>query len=120
METGATGEGAGVRIGVAEHATAGQGVAMPSADISEPGSVDTMGRLADAAASRAASGEAVTIVACPPSDEPEAALARALTQAAEAGQWAVVAQLARELEARRLARSGNVVALPTPSSRRGR
>jgi hypothetical protein len=41
----------------------------------------------------------------------EAALARALGQAAAAGRFDVVAQLARELEARRLARAGNVVRL---------
>ena len=39
----------------------------------------------------------------------EAALAEALTLAAAAGRFDVVAQLARELEARRLARAGNVV-----------
>ena len=41
-----------------------------------------------------------------------AALASALSKAAEAGRFDVVAQLARELEARRLAHAGNVVALP--------
>lgn len=41
----------------------------------------------------------------------ESALARALDAAATAGRFDVVAQLARELEARRLARSGNVVSL---------
>ena len=41
----------------------------------------------------------------------EAALARALTDASSAGRWDVVAQLGRELEARRLAGS-NVVPLP--------
>jgi len=46
------------------------------------------------------------------------ALARALELAAGAGQWGVVAQLGKELEARRLARAGNVVALPVPNSRR--
>jgi hypothetical protein len=39
------------------------------------------------------------------------ALAAALKRAAEAGRWDVVAQLARELEARRLANAGNVVRL---------
>jgi hypothetical protein len=46
--------------------------------------------------------------------EPEgidAALATALVQAAAAGRFDVVAQLARELEARRLTRAGNVVRL---------
>jgi hypothetical protein len=41
----------------------------------------------------------------------EDALARALALAAEAGRWDVVAQLARELEARRLDGVGNVVRL---------
>ncbi len=44
-------------------------------------------------------------------DPVEAALAHALGRAAEAGRFDVVAQLAKELEARRLARAGNVVAL---------
>jgi hypothetical protein len=43
----------------------------------------------------------------------EDALARALALAAEAGRWDVVAQLARELEARRLAGASNVVRLDT-------
>jgi hypothetical protein len=47
-----------------------------------------------------------------PTDEVEAALARALDAAATAGRFDVVAQLARELEARRLAAAGNVVSLP--------
>ena len=45
-------------------------------------------------------------------DPVEAALARALTDASTAGRFDVVAQLARELEARRTARpAGNVVDL---------
>lgn len=48
----------------------------------------------------------------------EDALAVALAAAATAGQWSVVAQLARELEARRLAGSPNVVA-PDFGARRG-
>jgi hypothetical protein len=52
-------------------------------------------------------------------DDPlEGALARALDRAAEAGRFDVVAQLARELEARRLARAGNVVAFD-PKTRQG-
>jgi hypothetical protein len=47
----------------------------------------------------------------------EAALAEALRRASEAGQWDVVATLARELQARREARAG-VVALEV--ARRGR
>jgi hypothetical protein len=50
-------------------------------------------------------------------DQVEAALARALDRASEAGRFDVVAQLARELEARRLARLTNVVALD-PNTRR--
>ena len=44
-------------------------------------------------------------------DNVELALAKALQQAANAGRFDVVVQLARELEARRLARSSNVVRL---------
>jgi hypothetical protein len=44
-------------------------------------------------------------------DPVEAALAKALSDASSAGAWDVVAQLARELEARRTARAGNVVDL---------
>lgn len=52
-----------------------------------------------------------------PALDVEAALADALSKAAAAGRWDVVAQLARELEARRLASAGNVVAL---AAKRGR
>lgn len=46
-------------------------------------------------------------------DPVEAALAKALERASAAGEWAVVATLARELEARRLPRDPeNVVRLP--------
>jgi hypothetical protein len=47
----------------------------------------------------------------------EEALARALDRASEAGRFDVVAQLARELEARRLVRPTNVVPLD-PHTRR--
>jgi hypothetical protein len=47
------------------------------------------------------------------------ALGNALTQAAAAGRFDVVAQLAKELEARRLTRLGNVVTLPGRPLRRG-
>ena len=47
----------------------------------------------------------------PSSDAVEAALSRALATAADAGRFDIVGQLARELEARRLARAGNVVVL---------
>jgi integrase len=51
-------------------------------------------------------------------DPVEAALAAALKGATEAGEWSVVAQLARELEARRQARAG-VVDLEHARARRG-
>jgi hypothetical protein len=51
-------------------------------------------------------------------DELERALARALEAAASAGRFDVVAQLAKELEARRLATSGNVVAIDPKQRRR--
>lgn len=44
-------------------------------------------------------------------DELERALTKALELAATAGRFDVVAQLAKELEARRLADAGNVVAI---------
>jgi hypothetical protein len=52
------------------------------------------------------------------SDQVERALAQALSQAADAGRFDVVAQLAKELEARRLLRLGNVV--PLGRSKRGK
>src|SRR5579863_6589912 len=52
-------------------------------------------------------------------DPVEAALAHALDRAAEAGRFVVVAQLAKELEARRLAHAGNVVALAAKAGWRG-
>ncbi len=50
-------------------------------------------------------------------DAVEAALADALTEAARAGRFDVVAQLAKELEARRLARAENVIALDARRAR---
>jgi hypothetical protein len=50
----------------------------------------------------------------------EAALAVALERASAAGRWDVVAQLARELEARRLAREPNVVVMTADRGRAGR
>ncbi len=44
-------------------------------------------------------------------DVVEAALAKAVEGAARAGRWDVVALVAKELEARRLARATNVVEL---------
>ena len=55
-----------------------------------------------------------------PMDAIEAALADAVTKAAEAGRFDVVGQLAAELQARRTARAGNVVALDVKARRRGR
>lgn len=52
-------------------------------------------------------------------DVVETALADALRRASEAGAWEAVAQLARELEARRKARSG-VVELDLERARRGK
>ena len=49
-----------------------------------------------------------------PTDSVEAALARALDAAAKAGRFDVVTQLARELEARRLAREPNVLSISAP------
>ena len=51
-------------------------------------------------------------------DPVEAALALALTEAAKAGRFDVVAQLARELEARRLAGTQNVVSFDAKRGRR--
>jgi hypothetical protein len=47
----------------------------------------------------------------------DTALAFALTEAAKAGRFDVVAQLAKELEARRLASSPNVVTLDSARAR---
>ena len=51
-------------------------------------------------------------------DAVEAALAKALGEAAAAGRFDVVAQLARELEARRMARMANVVPLSSKARAR--
>jgi hypothetical protein len=53
------------------------------------------------------------------SDPVEAALADALTKASAAGRFDVVAQLARELEARRTARAGVVVLAEARERRKG-
>jgi hypothetical protein len=52
-------------------------------------------------------------------DAVESALAFALEGATKAGEWSTVAQLAKELEARRLARA-NVVALDSTRRRSSR
>ena len=51
-------------------------------------------------------------------DAVEAALAAAIEGATRAGEWGIVAHLACELEARRLARAPNVVSLPRTRLRR--
>jgi hypothetical protein len=53
-------------------------------------------------------------------DAVEGVLAAALGEATRAGRWDVVAQLARELEARRTGRAGNVVTLASAKHQRGR
>jgi hypothetical protein len=55
----------------------------------------------------------------PPADAVEGALAEALARATAADRWDVVAQLARELEARRTALAGNVVRLDLKRLRPG-
>jgi hypothetical protein len=52
-------------------------------------------------------------------DVVEAALARAIERATAAGRWDVVAQLAKELEARRLHQTGKVVHLTKRAARGG-
>lgn len=53
-------------------------------------------------------------------DAIERALADALTRASAAGEWSTVAQLARELEARRVARSApEVVSIAAARAKRG-
>jgi hypothetical protein len=47
------------------------------------------------------------------------ALAKAIEGASEAKEWATVAQLARELEARRAARAGNVMPFDAKRRQRG-
>jgi hypothetical protein len=56
----------------------------------------------------------------PEPDFVEIALAKAIEGATAARRWDVVAQLARELEARRLGRAANVVDLATVSRRQER
>jgi hypothetical protein len=60
----------------------------------------------------------VPLTASTSKDDVEAALAKALALAADAGRFDVVAQLARELEARRLAVFGNVVRLDEQRTKR--
>jgi hypothetical protein len=51
------------------------------------------------------------------SGDVEGALARALERASAAGQWDIVRVLAGQLDARRLAAAGNVLALPIAAKR---
>jgi hypothetical protein len=60
----------------------------------------------------------VSASGAPAVDPVEAALADALVRASSDGRWAIVTMLAKELEARRLARTGNVVALKRDSVHR--
>ncbi len=53
-----------------------------------------------------------------PAEPVEVVLARALSRAADAGRWDIVTQLAKELEAMRLAHAGNVVRLDDHERRR--
>ena len=85
-----------------------------SAETSTPSVVQGTEKQAAVATKAAPKQPAVSVSAV----DVEEALAGALTAASAAGQWDVVAQLAKELEARRLARSGNVVAL-VAKARRG-
>ncbi len=66
-----------------------------------------------------ASGELLPRSAAP-SDPIEQALTKALTEASAAGRFDVVAQLARELEARRLASAGGGKVVPIDRARGGK
>jgi hypothetical protein len=54
----------------------------------------------------------------PETDVVVATLAEAIKRAASAERWDVVAQLVREVEARRIARTGNVVKLESSRAKR--
>jgi hypothetical protein len=60
----------------------------------------------------------VSASALPSAETVEAALAEAIRAATSAGRWDVVGRLARKLEARRMARAANVVALGDVRARR--
>jgi hypothetical protein len=77
----------------------------------EPGAGDATAREGSAS---------LTASAAPLVDPVEVALADALSQAAAGGRFDVVAQLAKELEARRLARARNVLPFPRPQVRHER
>jgi hypothetical protein len=89
-------------------------VAMESAriDVHSQGSGDEAPPKASESARHPVDADAFGPEFGPTRDGVEWALARALDAAASAGRFDVVAQLARELAARRLAREPNVVALP--------
>jgi hypothetical protein len=64
--------------------------------------------------------DAPSMTAAAVAEDVETALARAVDRASAAGRWDVVAQLAEELRARRLAAAGNVVEMPRPGAQRPR
>jgi hypothetical protein len=78
------------------------------------------GRVSDATEATKDDAKRPEVSASPPPEAGavEAALAEALRGATSAGRWDVVAQLARELEARRLARSANVLVLRRGAAKR--
>ncbi|MFO0665078.1 MAG: hypothetical protein U0174_14085 [Polyangiaceae bacterium] len=82
---------------------------------------DSVGRLEarEQIASMENMGDAGVASMAAESRDMEVALSLALTEAAKAGRFDVVAQIARELEARRLA-GGNVVPIAATKPRRGR
>ena len=92
------------------------GIESPST--SAPGVADRRVDDADQATKGDAKRREVSALAAP-RDPVEVALSHALYLAAEAGRFDVVAQLAKELEARRLFRAGNVVALDTNARQLG-
>jgi len=89
----------------------GAPIAAPFATIGTVDPSPTVPTVDATSANARGSDDSVTIPEAP-GDVVEAALAAALGQAAAAQQWAIVAQLGKELEARRPASAGNVVALP--------
>jgi hypothetical protein len=87
-------------------------------DASAPNVADRRENVVDAGTIDDAARREVTASVSPAADAVEAALADALQGATAAERWDVVVQLARELEARRMARAGNVVALRGHRGRR--
>jgi hypothetical protein len=83
-----------------------------------PGVVDRHINDADRATQDDAKRPEVSASRLPETDVVEAALAEAIKRATSAERWDVVSQLARELEARRIARAGNVVMLGSSRAKR--